>query len=70
MVCVSCGSEKQTEFDAEMNIHFPGREGLDKSAVWVFARLTVCFGCGFTLFAVPEVELRQLEKGGARESKT
>jgi hypothetical protein len=53
-----------------MNIHFPGREGLDKSAVWVFARLTVCFGCGFTLFAVPEVELRQLEKGGARESKT
>jgi hypothetical protein len=30
MACRSCGSEKQTEFGAEMLIHFPGRKGLDK----------------------------------------
>jgi hypothetical protein len=63
MACVSCGSEKQREFGAEMNIHFPGREGLDKPAVWVFPKLTVCFDCGSTLFALPKVELRLLENG-------
>jgi hypothetical protein len=65
MACVSCGSEKQKQFSAEMNIHFPGREGLDKPAVWVFPKLVVCFGCGSTLFAIPEPELDLLEKGYA-----
>jgi hypothetical protein len=30
MACRSCRSENQTEVGAEMNIHFPGRKGLDK----------------------------------------
>jgi hypothetical protein len=65
MACVSCGSEAQTEFPAEMIIHFPGREGYDKPVVPVFPKLTVCFGCGSTLFAVPENELHQLKQGVA-----
>ena len=61
MACGSCGSEKQTEFGAEMNIHFSGRKGLDKPAVWVYPKLVVCFGCGSTLFAIPKNELRVLQ---------
>ena len=32
MACKSCGSDNQREFGAEINIHFPGREALDKPA--------------------------------------
>jgi hypothetical protein len=46
-----------------MNIHFPGRKGLDKPVVWVFPKLQVCLGCGLTLLTIPETELRLLEKG-------
>jgi hypothetical protein len=60
MACRSCGSETQTEFGAEINIHFPGRKGLDKPAVLVFPKLVVCLDCGFTQFTFPETELRYL----------
>jgi hypothetical protein len=63
MACVSCGSEEQTEFRAEMVIHFPGRAGLDKPVVPVFPKVAICFRCGSTQFAVPEAELRRLEEG-------
>jgi hypothetical protein len=53
------------EFGAEMNIHFPGREGLDKPDVLVFPTLAVCFSCGFSGFTIPGAELRQLETGRA-----
>jgi len=66
MACRSCGSEKQSKFGAEMIIHFPGHEGLDKPAVWVFPELVICFACGLTLFRTPEAELRVLENGVAR----
>jgi hypothetical protein len=65
MRCVLCGSENQAEFCAELNIHFSGLDGVDKPAVLVFPKLQVCFACGATLFAVPENELRELEKGVA-----
>jgi hypothetical protein len=65
MACASCSGEKQVEFGAELNIHFPGREGLDKPSVMVFPKLTVCFNCGVALFAVPETELYLLQKGVA-----
>ena len=62
MSCRSCASEKQTEFGAEINIHFPGRKGLDKAALLVFPKLVVCLDCGFTEFTIPENELRHWEK--------
>jgi hypothetical protein len=48
-----------------MNIHFPGREGLDKSSVWLFPEITVCLDCGFTEFYVPKAELRKLKEDDA-----
>ena len=63
MACNSCGMENQAEFGAEMNIHFPGRKGLDKPVVWVFPKLQVCLGCGLTRLTIPEAELRRLEHG-------
>ena len=61
MACSACGSQKQKEFSAEMNIHFPGRKGLDKPVVWVFPELQVCLDCGLTLLTIPETELLLLE---------
>jgi len=39
MPCPSCRSSRQSVFPAEANIHFPGREGLDKATVWVFPQM-------------------------------
>ena len=63
MACRSCGSGNQTEFGAEINIHFPGRKGLDEPAVLIFPKLLVCLDCGFTQFTFPEAELRYLAQG-------
>jgi hypothetical protein len=65
MPCKSCGSTNRGKFTAEMGIHFPGLENIDKPAVWVFPKLVVCLDCGTAEFAVPEEELRQLAKGDA-----
>jgi hypothetical protein len=62
MVCKSCQVENVKEFGAEINIHFPAPEGLDEPAVFVFPKLVVCFGCGFTNFTLPETDLRQSAK--------
>lgn len=66
MSCIACTSERQAEFCAEMNIHFPGREGLDRPAVFVFPKLLVCLDCGSTEFAIPEAELALLLRGTGR----
>jgi hypothetical protein len=63
MACGACGSEKQREFSAEMIIHFPGREGLEKPAVPVLTKLMVCFTCGCTVFTIPDADIRLLEEG-------
>ena len=65
MNCRSCGSADQTEFGAEINIHFPGLKNLDKPAVLVFPKLVVCLECGFTQFTVPETELCLLRENAA-----
>ena len=67
MACKSCGSDHQREFSAEINIHFPGREALDKPAVLVFPKLLVCLRCGFTEFTITETELHRLEEGAVRD---
>jgi hypothetical protein len=63
MACTSCGSEKQTKLGAEMNIHFPGREGLDKPTVWAFPKLVVCLDCGSAQFTLQDTELVLIVKG-------
>lgn len=64
-MCNSCGSDQQSQFPAEIAIHFPGMKGIDKPAVWVFPELLVCLNCGRTEFVIPEGELRKLTEGEA-----
>jgi hypothetical protein len=52
MHCKTCGSAQQTEFDAEINIHFPGLTNLDKPAILIFPKLLVCLHCGFIEFTL------------------
>jgi hypothetical protein len=49
-------------FPAEVAIHQPGIENIDKPAVFVFPDLLVCSACGFTQFFVTKVELQSLAK--------
>jgi len=65
MTCRSCGSENKTEFRSSMNIHFPGRKGLNKPAVLAYPALVICLDCGFTEFTVEARELRLLGEGSA-----
>ena len=65
MSCKQCSSENQKKFNAEMNIHFPGREGLDKPTVWLFPEIAVCLDCGFAEFPIPKAELHELEEDTA-----
>jgi hypothetical protein len=49
-------------FPAEINVHFPGFEGLSKPTVWVFPRLRVCLDCGFTEFTIPHAQRRRFDE--------
>lgn len=60
MACKSCGSDSQSEFGAEINIHIPRLKAVDTPAVLVFPKLVVCLHCGFTEFTLLESELRVL----------
>ncbi len=59
----TCGHNNERQFPAEINIHFPGMEGLEKPSVWAFPRLLVCLDCGLTQFQIAETQLRQLTEG-------
>ena len=65
MACRSCGSDNQTKFTSEINIHFPGLKNLDRPTVWVFPKLVVCLDCGFTEFSILEPELLRLAEPGS-----
>ena len=67
MACKKCSSENQSTLKSEVAIHFPGLKGLDKPIVRVHPKLVVCLNCGFTEFAIPEPELRQLVEGAAAD---
>ena len=60
MQCISCKSANEREFPAEINVHFPGPEGLDKPTVWIFPHLRVCLDCGLTQFTMNEEQVQQL----------
>jgi hypothetical protein len=65
MHCKTCGSDNQTEFDAEINIHSPGLKNLDKPAILVFPKLLVCPDCGFVEFTLRKSEVLLLATGVA-----
>ena len=66
MACTPCKSPDQRVFTAEMNIHFPGRENLDKPTVRGFPLVTVCVNCGCGEFMVHD-ELLQLKENAEAE---
>jgi hypothetical protein len=65
MSCQSCGSDNQSKFSVEMNVHFPGYDGLQKPTVWVFSEVVICLNCGFAEFSVAKPELYALAQGAA-----
>ena len=67
MHCVSCGSSRQAEFDAEINLHFSGLQNLDTPSMLQFPKVWVCLDCGFSRFCIPETELERL--GGATKTR-
>jgi hypothetical protein len=68
MGCRFCNSEDMRVFSAEMNIHFPGAENLDKPTVWVFPPVTICLHCGCAEFAVHGEPLQKLRDGSTKTS--
>ena len=63
MVCTRCSSASLKPFTAEVAIHFPGWDGLEKPQVLVYPKLMVCLGCGFVEFMLPARQLQQLKDG-------
>ena len=60
MSCLRCASDKLKDFGAEIAIHFPGLEGLDKTVVLSFPRQWVCLECDLVEFVLPEEQKEQL----------
>jgi hypothetical protein len=54
---------KQTEFNAEINIHLPGLKNLDQPAVLVFPKLLICLDCGLVEFTLSESEVLLVATG-------
>jgi hypothetical protein len=63
MACNFCGSEKQTEFNTEMNVHLRGLKSIDSPGILLFPRVLVCLDCGFSRFTMAETELWLLATG-------
>lgn len=61
--CKSCQSDKESTFNGEIALHFPGLEGLHRPTVLVFPTVIVCLDCGFSEFIVPQPELKGLMTG-------
>ena len=63
MNCASCGSSNESEFNAEINVHFRGLKNLDNPGVLAFPKILICLDCGFSRFTSTTTELAQLAKG-------
>jgi hypothetical protein len=63
MLCKKCGSDQLAEYGSEINLHSLGQGDLDKQAVLLFPKLTVCLKCGFTEFTLSDNELPLLQDG-------
>jgi hypothetical protein len=61
MSCLSCASDSQALFPAELMIHLNHLKNPaklpDRPDILVFAKVLVCLQCGFSSFIAPETEL-------------
>jgi len=60
--CTSCSSKKQRKLNAELALHFPGLQGLDKPVVLAFPEVLICLNCGFAVFALAGAPLKNLSR--------
>lgn len=60
VLCKACGSYKQAKFTAEIAVHIPGLNNLEKPHLLVFPEILVCTTCGNAEFTLPESQLRIL----------
>ena len=60
---LDCRAEIQRTFAAELNIHFPGLDGLARPSVMASSKLVVCMVCGFGEFQLEETEVLELIEG-------
>jgi hypothetical protein len=58
--CASCSSNNQCKLNAELALHFPELQGLDKPIVWAFPEVLICLNCGFAVFALADTALKEL----------
>jgi hypothetical protein len=70
MSCKSCSSENQRAYDSELLVHFSGLKNLDKAPIFAFPGLLVCMDCGFTEFALEELQLSLLGEGATARGTT
>jgi hypothetical protein len=69
MSCPSCASVNETQFTAEIMIHFSGLRSMDNPGLLAFPKVLVCLDCGFSRFRTTEAQLRLLgERSAASES--
>ena len=66
--CRICESANVSLLNAETNLHFPGRRGLDQQSIFAFPRVMVCLNCGYAEFTLAESELRLLRTEATRPS--
>jgi hypothetical protein len=72
MACLSCGSECQTFFNAELALSFPELKDMTiNPPLYMVLRTPVCLHCGFVDLRIPDGELIKLRGGSAGiESKS
>lgn len=63
MRCALCASVNETEFTAEMMIHFGGINHLNNPGVLTFPSVRVCMDCGFSELTLPDEVLDRLKQG-------
>ena len=58
-----CASDLLEDFDGELAIHLPGREGLDEPHVLVYPKLKTWLNRGLVEFVLPDEQIAQLKNG-------
>lgn len=66
MACLLCRSERQSVFNAELALSYPGLKGMMKNPpIYMVSKTNICLDCGFVDLRVPHGQLELLREGEA-----